>query len=200
MGGLGRYNKIGTATAWPDCASIWASVNNNPEEILKISTRDEAEAAGAQIAALHIQINEATAKQNRVSFAAQKLNARIADLRQRMARYEQALRTWAEANRPLLFSTQKTLIMRHVELAFKSSRPAVKFLEGWTLPKILAKLRRSKKLRTYIRIKEELDRVRILNDARPEVGCLKAETMRKFGVAIGQEEHFYVEPRLEPAK
>lgn len=172
-------------------------MQTEPEQ-LEIQSRDQAEAAGAQIAALQIQINEATAEQNRAALAAQKLTTKIQELRQRTARYEAALRVWAESNRAE-FGQQKTLVMRHVILAFKLSRPAVKILEGWTIPKILAKLRASKQLRAYIRVKEELDKVRILNDARPELGVLTPAKMKEFGVSIGQDENFYVEPRLEPA-
>lgn len=178
------------------------SVSNalESEPRLEITTRDQAEAAGGQILALHQQIKQAEIKATRVAFAAQKLTSKISDLRSRLARYEQAIKEWADKNRKEM-GEQKTLVMRHITIAFKNARPAVRFLEGWTLAKVLEKLRKSKKLRaSYIRVKEEINRQQILADARPEVGKLNPEAMRKFGVEVASEEFFYVEPKLETAK
>lgn len=166
---------------------------------LEITSRDQAEATGAVILSLHQQIKQQEVKATRVAFAAQKLTARISELRGRLARYEEAVKQWAQKNRQQM-GEQKTLEMRHITISFKNSRPGVKFLEGWTIASVIAKLRKSKKLRAaYIRVKEELNRQQILSDARPECGKLDPKTMRKFGVEIGSEEFFYIEPKIETA-
>lgn len=179
---------IGCVTNAQDC--------QNPIEIV---TRDQAEAAGAQILALHQQIKQQEIKATRVAFAAQKLTSKISELRSRLLRYELAVQAWAEKNRQEM-GEQKSLVMRHIVIAFKNARPAVKFLEGWTVAKVLEKLRQSKKLRElYIRTKEELNRQQILADARPEAGKLDPKTMRGFGIEVASEEFFYIEPKLETA-
>lgn len=167
---------------------------------IEIITRDQAEAAGAQILALNQQIKLAEVKATRVAFAAQKLTARISELRGRLVRYEDAIKLWAQKNRQEM-GEQKSMVMRHITIAFKNSRPAVRFLEGWTIAKVMATLRKSKKLReAYIRVKEDLNRQQILADARPESGKLDAKTMRGFGVEVASEEFFYIEPKLETAQ
>ena len=167
---------------------------------LEIQTRDQAEAAGAVILALHMQIKTAETKSTRVAFAAQKLTAKISELRGRLSRYELSIKQWAQKNREEM-GEQKSLVMRHITIAFRNSRPSVRFLEGWTLAAVLAKLRKLPKLRrNYIRMKEELDRQKILSDARPEVGKLDVKTLRSFGVEVASEEFFYIEPKTEPAK
>lgn len=168
-----------------------------PPEGYKIETLDQAEAAGAIVATIHTEIKKVRVKSERVSFAAQRIGARISELNSRLARYELALQEWAQKNRKLM-GDQKTLVMRHIIVAFKLSRPAVKFLEGWTIASVLAKLRKSAKLKkAYIRTKEDLDRQSILRDARPEVGKLDAGVMRRFGIEVVQDEHFYVDPKVE---
>lgn len=167
---------------------------------LQIHSRDQAEAVGAIILALHQQIKTAEVKSTRVAFAAQKLTAKISELRARLGRHEQAVKEWAQKNRSEL-GDQKSLVMRHITIAFRNSRPSVRFLEGWTLATVLAKLRKLPRLRrNYIRVKEELDRQKILSDARPETGKLDVKTMRSFGVEVASEEFFYIEPKTEPAQ
>ncbi len=129
--------------------------------------------------------------------AAQKLNARISQLRARLSRYELALKEWASKNRSEM-GEQKSLVMRHITIAFRNAGRSVRFLEGWDLARVLAKLRQLPKLKkSYVRIKEELNRQAILSDSKPEVGRLDDKTMRSFGVEVSAEEYFYVEPRLE---
>jgi len=164
---------------------------------LEIHTRDQAEAAGAQIATLTIQINAAVAMQNRAEFAAQKHGKAAQDLRERIARYETALRSWAEQNRALM-GDKKSLELRHVEIAFKMSPPAVTLLEKWELKDVIKKLWRSRKLKQYVRVKHELDRQRILADVRPEVGRLTMKLLKRFGLVVSKEEKFYVDPKLAP--
>lgn len=170
------------------------------DQPLQITTRDQAESAGAIVLAIHQQIKAAEIKSTRVAFAAQKLTSRIGDLKSRLVRYESALKDWAQHNRSEM-GESKTLSMRHVTISFHNSRPSVKFLEGWTLASVLAKLRTLPRLKkSYIRTKEELDRQRILSDARPEVGKLDVKTMRSFGVEVASDEFFYIDPKFEPAK
>lgn len=172
------------------------SPTSGPENSLTITTLDEAQAAGGQVAALTIQINGWMVKKNRAEFAAQKIGKQVSELRARIARYETALREWANKNRKD-WGESKSLELRHVILAFKLGRPAVRLLQGWTDALVLAALRKTKALRQYIRVKEEVNRQRISEDAKPEVGKLDANGMRKFGVEIAADEYFYVEPKLE---
>ena len=163
---------------------------------LVLNSRLEAENTGALVAALTLQINEAVAAKNEIEIQANDAGKKISKLRERLFRYEEALRVWAEANRSE-FGESKTLELLHVRMWFKLGRNQVEFLARWTEAKVLAALRQAK-LRDYIRVKESLDRLAILADARPEVGKLDRETMSSFGVKIVQPENFGIEAKLEP--
>lgn len=172
---------------------------DQPEK-LEITSRNQAECAGAQIVAINIAKRTVIEKQNRASFAAQKHGRRVAELSERIRKYEVALETWAGKNRRKEFGESKTLELRHVMLEFKLTPRGVRFLEGWTAAKCLEKLRKmGDEFAQYIRVKEDLDKQRILADSKPEVARLDSKTMRRFGVEVGQDENFNVSPKLEQA-
>jgi len=167
---------------------------------LEITTRDQAEAAGAQIVALRIQHDAIKFKKNRADFAAQKLKRKMDELLERIARYETVLSAWAKANRKQEFGESKTLDMRHVVLVFKNAPRCVRLLKDWTDALVIAALQKRKTLQQYIRIKREVDRQRILSDSKPDAGRLDEAVLKSVGIEIVQEENFFIEPKLEEAK
>lgn len=164
----------------------------------QVTSLDQAEAAGGQIAALTIQLNAIIAKQNRIEFASQRCAEKAGRLREKMARYEDALREWAHNNRALM-GDKKSLQLRHVLIFFKLCPPAVKLLENWDLKKVIQTLFKSRKYREYVRVKHELDRQRILGDSKRPNPPFDAKGLKRFGLAIAQEEKFYVEAKLTPS-
>lgn len=171
-----------------------------PPEALVISTRDAAEAAGAQIVVLQVLCDEITAKINRVQLAGRKLKERADELAERKSRYETALEAWARTNRQQEFGEEKTLDMRHVVLTFKKAPRAVRLLKDWTEELVLKALQRRKTLREYIRIRREINKQRILSDSTADAGRLSEATLKAVGLEIFQDEKFSIERKLEPAK
>lgn len=170
-----------------------------PAEALIITTREEADAAGAQIVALTLQQNAILAKKNRAEFAAQKLKGRMDELGQRMLRYQLALKAWAEQTRQQ-WGEKKTLELRHVVLNFKLAPRSIVLLKDWTTEMVLKALQRRPRLRQYIRIKREIDRQRLLADLRPDAGRLDVHALNVVGLGVAQAETFSIEPKLEPAQ
>ncbi len=166
-------------------------------ETYSVKTRDQAEAAVALHAVLTVELNTAVNRQNAEILAARAKDKEINQLRERIGRYEQALKEWAEKHRQE-FGESKSLEMRQGTLVFRLGNRVVNLLEGWSNFMALAKLRNAgKKFGEYIRVKEEIDRQRILSDSRPEVGKLKEKDLKRFGLVIEQPERFFVEPKLE---
>lgn len=168
---------------------------------LKVNTRDEAEAALAVIVALQVQLAAVAAEQNAALLAVRGHDAKIGDLRERLNRYTCALGEWAKVNRAEL-GEKKSLEMRHGTIGFKLGNRAVQFLEGWTDKLVLEQMRKARRVWSeYIRVKEEIDKQRILANSRPEAARrLKEERLEKIGLAIAQTEFFYITPKTESAE
>ena len=167
-----------------------------------IASRDQAEAAGAQIVALTLQIDGVKSKQNRAEFAAQKHAKAVQGLFDRIARYKTALQAWANNNRDELLKESKSIEMRHVTLSFRRSPPFVRLLPNWEIKAVIQRLFKSARLRQYVRVKHELDRQRLLADSRSPAppAVLAKENLERFGLEITQEENFFVEPKLTSLK
>ncbi|MDE2101093.1 MAG: host-nuclease inhibitor Gam family protein [Patescibacteria group bacterium] len=176
------------------------------EESFTIQTRDQAEAAMSLIAVLTLQRDQEQAAKNVQLLEAGKRDARISELGKRMQRYEAALQDWATRNREALGLTgkegeKKSMELRQGAIGFRWSNRSVRLLPNWDEIKALAALKKmagfKKAFLDYIRKKEELNKLRILEDSKPEVGKLDDKTLRRFGITIGRTEVFFIEPKLE---
>src|SRR6266699_1678822 len=136
-----------------------------------VGTRDQAEAAMAMVAALTLQLNQETNRQNAELLLARTRDQKIKELRERLTRYEIALEDWGKKNRKE-FGESKTLSLRQGQIEVRELPRSVQFLKGWTEELVLARLR-LRSLKVYIRTKETLNRQLILQDTKPEVGRLK---------------------------
>lgn len=186
---------------WPSVAADVAQSDLVPLEPLK--NRDEAEAAVALVTITTMQLTEEVNRQNAKIAEARKHDEEIKKLRARLTRYEVALKEWAVRNREKEFpADSKTLDMRQGRLIFKLAGRAVRLLDGWTEKMALGKLLlRPKWKKRYVRVEYSINRQQILGDTRLESEHkLDDRDLKRFGLAIRQEESFYVEPKLEPLR
>lgn len=174
---------------------------------LLIETRDQAEAAVAQITALTLQLNDETNQQNAKLILARKHDQAIKALEERRARYEEAVEAWARRNRKSLRldgqpGEKKSIELRQGKIGFRWGPRKVSLLKGFTEEVVLARLRglakKAKHWARYIRVAEALNRSQVLDDARPEAGLLSGKDLTRIGLEVLREESFYVEPKLEP--
>lgn len=93
---------------------------------------------------------------------------------------------WAEHN-PAEFGKLKSIEFVNGVVGFRTGQPKLVKLAGWTWEKILEAVARV--LPDYVRVKQEVDRERILADRETLTPLLK-----EIGVKVEQDEAFYVEP------
>ncbi len=102
------------------------------------------------------------------------------------------LENFAKIN-PDLFVGKKSIELVHGKLGFRKSTHKVKPLRGFAF-KSVVELLKVHKLKKYIRLKEEVDREKLIADREEETVMNKARTC---GFQIIQDETFYVEPKEE---
>lgn len=93
---------------------------------------------------------------------------------------------WAE-NNPAEFGARKSIEFVNGVVGFRTGQPKLVKLAGWTWDRILAAVQRV--LPDYVRVKQEVDRERIIADRE-----IVALLMKEIGVKIEQDEAFFVEP------
>lgn len=165
-------------------------------DLVPIKSREEAEAAMALVTAAHIELKATIALQNEELQAARKHDEKIREARERIDKYVRALEPWTKEQTNLM-DEKKSIDLAHGTVGFRTSNRKTRFLQGWTSEKCLEVMRKSKRLRNWIRTKQEVNFQLILVDSRPEVGKLKEKDLQKIGVEVWREESFYVEPKVE---
>jgi len=178
------------------------------EQIPIIITRDQGEAAMAVLVALTLQRDAEVGLQNASLVEARKHDEAIAGFSARMQRWERALEKWAHDRRKFLGlagepGEKKSLELRQGTLGFRWGNRKVQLLEGFTEETVMQRLRglvkKAKRWKVYIRVKEDLDKRQVLDDTRPEVALLSKADLTRLGLSIGRDENFYIEPKLEQA-
>ena len=96
---------------------------------------------------------------------------------------------WAE-NNPAEFGARKSIEFVNGTVGFRTGQPKLARLAGWTWDRILEAVGRL--LPDYVRIKQEVDRERIIADRETLTPMLK-----EIGVKIEQDEAFFVEPKRD---
>lgn len=139
------------------------------------------------------------------------------ELREARGRYEARLRrlarlleektgtarVWAEAN-PGEFGGRRSVEFGHGIAGFRHGPPRLATVARGKWERVLRSLREANWGAPYIRMKEEINKERILADIG--AGRLTEGDLRRAGAQVVQEEMFYVEPRLtrtrrpEPAR
>ena len=102
------------------------------------------------------------------------------------------LQAFALENRDELFSKKKSLETTHGTLGFRTGTPKLKTLKGFTWASVLNMLKEF--LPGYVRTIEEPAKDKLLADRDDEE---TAALFPKVGIAVVQDETFFVEPKKE---
>ena len=167
------------------------------------------------------QANDAFASYAKADAQIQKINADIelqcAKIREKRAdeltrlseEREKAfdtLQAYAVENQAELFTKKKSLEMTHGTIGFRTGTPKLKTLKGFTWASALQLVKEF--LPGYVRQTEEIAKDKLLADRDSDVmvtgdplgpGKPMREQMAKCGIAVTQDETFYVEPKKEEA-
>lgn len=93
---------------------------------------------------------------------------------------------------PELFRDRKSLELVHAVVGYRTGQPKLAPLRGWTWKRVTESMLALPFWAPWIRTKQEPDREAILaqrNDLAPKLA--------EIGVAVAQDETFFVEPKLE---
>lgn len=155
-----------------------------------VATRAEAETLLGEVCSDTAELNALKAE----------LDAQITDLRKEYEGYIDTLakaierksgllQQWADGS-PEEFGAKKSIEFLHGRIGFRTGNPQLKTVTGWTFKRVLEVVQK-----TFVRVKEELDKEAILSaHARGE---LDDKTLKACGLRVVQEEAFFVEPKLE---
>ena len=102
------------------------------------------------------------------------------------------MQAYAMENREELFSKRKSLETTHGTIGFRTGTPKLKTLKGFTWASVLTMLKEF--LPGSVRTVEEPAKDKLLADREDEE---VAALLPKVGVAVVQDETFYVEPKKE---
>ncbi len=102
------------------------------------------------------------------------------------------MQAYALENRDELFSKRKSLETTHGTMGFRTGTPKLKTLKGFTWGAVVNLLKEF--LPGYVRTVEEPAKDKLLADREDEE---VAAMLPKVGVAVVQDETFYVEPKKE---
>lgn len=164
----------------------------------KIITLDEAEAAGAIVAGLDLEIKAKEVQKGKLQMAAQRHGKQISELQTRRDKHALRLKDWCKEN-PEVMQGKESLELRHVTLSFKWGNYGVCLLENWTDAMALKAMRvknRLKKFCEFIRVKHEIDRQSILRDSKADEPTLSKKALAAVGLEIDRERFFYCESKL----
>lgn len=160
-----------------------------------IDSREQAERMLGEIAGLTIARNHVANNLDRdIQLAREKAEPQITALNQQLKEKTELLRGWAETN-PEEFGKKKSIVFAHGIVGFRTGTPKLKTLTRKTWDTVLATLKGLAFGAAYIRIKEEIDKERILSDYAQD--ALVDSDLTTLGVRVVQEESFFVEPKLE---
>jgi phage host-nuclease inhibitor protein Gam len=108
------------------------------------------------------------------------------------------IQRWAEAN-PAEFGKKKSIETPCGKFGFRTGTPKLSPLNRkWTWASILAAMKSNPFWAGWVRIKEEVDKEKILADARPSE--LSTDLLATVGIRVTQDETFFIEPKLEQSE
>lgn len=116
----------------------------------------------------------------------------LAELQKKKDDSVEILQAFATENKESLFSKTKSYKSAHGIFGFRTGTPKIKQLRGFTKESVLTLVKTL--LPNYIRTTEELAKDKLLADREKEE---VAELLPKCGMAVVQDETFYVEPKKE---
>jgi hypothetical protein len=103
------------------------------------------------------------------------------------------LQNWAKAN-PAEFAGKRSLCLTHGTLGWRKGQPTFKTLKGFTLDKVLEKIREIfANPDEFIRTSHEVNKQALIDQR----ATIPDEELKAIGVRITQAEPFFVEPKLD---
>lgn len=102
------------------------------------------------------------------------------------------LQAFAMENKDDLFAKKKSIESVHGVIGFRTGTPKLKTLKGFTWGAVTSLLKEF--LPTYVRVSEEPAKDKLLADRDDEE---VAAMFPRVGIAVAQDETFYVEPKKE---
>jgi phage host-nuclease inhibitor protein Gam len=102
------------------------------------------------------------------------------------------MQAFAVENKDELFAKKKSMESAHGTIGFRTGNPKLKTLKGYTWSAVTNLLKEF--LPKYVRTSTEPDKDKLLADRRDEE---IAALFPKVGIAVTQDETFYVEPKKE---
>jgi phage host-nuclease inhibitor protein Gam len=142
--------------------------------------------ADAQMAKINAQIDV------QITAIREKHAEKIGKLQEQKDESFEILQAFALENRDELFSKKKSLESIHGIIGFRTGTPKLKTLKGFTWASVTNLLKEF--LPDYVRTTEEPAKDRLLSDReKEEVAALYG----KVGIAVTQDETFFVEPKKE---
>ena len=116
----------------------------------------------------------------------------IAKLTDKKEKAFDVLQAFAVENKDEIFSKKKSMDSVHGTIGFRTGTPKLKTLKGFTWPSVTNLLKEF--LPAYVRTSEEPAKDKLLADRELEE---TAALFGKCGIAVVQDETFYVEPKKE---
>jgi phage host-nuclease inhibitor protein Gam len=116
----------------------------------------------------------------------------MAKLQEKKDKSFDVMQAYAVENKDELFAKKKSMESVHGTIGFRTGTPKLKTLKGFTWASVTNLLKEF--LPTYVRVTEEPAKDKLLADRE----CVEvAELFPKVGIAVTQDETFYVEPKKE---
>ena len=174
-------------------------LNPKSPQSAAVKTRAQMEALIREIAALKLGEKLLAASLDaELQSVRDNYETRLAPLAQSLAEKTERARAWAESN-PGEFAGRRSIEFAHGVAGFRTGAPKLKTVLRWKWDGVLEALRGARWGKTYLRVKEEINKEQIIADFG--AGILGATDLRKAGAQVVQEESFFVEPkftRVEP--
>lgn len=159
-------------------------------------TREDADEAFAIYAKANAKVSKITAE---IELQCAKIREKYADdiavLNTEKDGAFEVMQVFAAENKDKLFVKKKSIDMAHGTIGFRTGTPKLKTLKGFTWASALKLVHEF--LPGYIRNVEEIAKDKMLADRDMEE---MPEKMADCGIAVTQDETFYVEPKKEEAE
>ena len=162
---------------------------------MKIETREQMREAVAQIARLSVETNILRAGMDeRIVTVREEFLPRIDAAQKAIKANVAAVKVWALANKAA-FGDAKSMDAGFAVIGFRTGTPKVSLLKGWTIERVIEAVKDRFARRGYVRTREELDKEAMIADREK----LAAKELDAVGLAIDQDEAFFVDVNLEEA-
>jgi phage host-nuclease inhibitor protein Gam len=120
----------------------------------------------------------------------EKYTADLADLESQIEQRTELCAEYCTRHPDLFGKDVKSIDLGQAVIGFRTGTPKVKVLKRWTVEAVMTALK-ARKWFQYIRTSEALDKERIIAE-RDQI----EPVLDKIGLAVVQEESFYIEPKL----